>query len=1508
MTPMQRWFIETHPDPRRLTQSLTVELAPPVDTRAIAAAVRTVVARHDALRLQFTRTDRGWRQRVTDARPHLARLPGRQLPDALDALRQSIDLGRPPLLTAALLDPAALDPAAPGAAPGGPGQARAARLLLVVHGLAIDAASWSILLADLGNAYRAARDGRAPDRRPAPTSFARWARALAEHTAAGGSDRERSHWYAATPSTADAAATHRRTHPHDRDGGEITVGLDAGYTDRLLRHAHAAYRTRVEDLLICALAHTVARRTGRAQVHLDVAGTGRDTTVGGVDPAGAVGCFTTLFPVRLEVPGGAPWRELVPSVKERLRAGPGPGLAHGALRQVPAAPTLFTYLGRWNPPRDPDLRAAEQGPVTDRPRGHDLEVTAAIRGGRLEVTWAYAGDDEPAAHAEARAFIAALSAIIEHCDLPDAGRCTPSDFPLSGLDQAALDRVTGNGRHVEDIYPLTPTQQGMLFHTLLDPDAGLYVERVVCTIPAVPQPLLLGQAWQDVVDRTPALRTAVAHGGLTHPVQVVHSAVRLPVSYHPWPGERHLDLPGPPLMRVNIATVDTDTVEVTWDLHHLVLDGWSMRQVIADVLARHRLRAGQTAPAAPARRPFRRHLEWLSRQDHDAALRFWQHALAGAALPTPLPYRPERRERPHARGRAHTTSDLAGESARLRAFAGGSGLTVSTVVQGAWALVLAQHSGRGDVTFGATVSGRPDIEGADAIIGMFATTVPVRVRLRPDQPVTAWLADLQAANLAAQPFHHAPLNRIHAAAGLPAGGSLFDSIVVFENYPPAGEADLSSLRAIEVTHYPLALVVVGGAQLSLRLLYDPDLFTAATIDAIMHQLRRMLAQLAAEPHRDLGRLLPATTVQPSAPVSYAAEVPTGGSPPAAAVAAVEQRLRQIWTQVLAVPRSGPDDDFFALGGDSLQALQVLTRVLDAFGVDLPLRALFDHPTIAGLAIRVCAAVAAADGDRIEATAGSGPLPQSSAQRRLWYSHLVAPDSAQYHTGLALRLTGALDLDRLHRTLHSLIDRHEALRTVFGPGPVQRILPAQPVDLPQTDLTEVDADTREHALRHQLRAAMRAPFDLGLRPPVRAQLIRLGTEEHVLHLVLHHLSCDGWSMAVLTEELIGGYTADGSTGWPARPPVRYADYAAWQQRRLTGSALSGALAYWRRQLADLRPAHLPGDRPTPSAPTRRAATADLAFPAPLVAALRRAARDADATLFMAVTAVTQLLLGRRTGRRDVAVGTVTAGRDRVELERVVGCFVETVVLRSSIDERLSFVDFLARVRDTVLAASAQPAPFELVVRATRPPRRDGGTPFVSVLVVLQQRAPVTAPWAEEIPVPVTESPFELILEFRQTPDGLALAVTYLTDLFSADLIRRFGEDLLELAATVTAAPHRALGHLAVLGDGERDEPRDGPREDEAAARPGIPPRTPAERLVARYWTDLLLEPTFGVHDKFFEAGGSSLALLELRDRLEPLCGGELPMAALLRHQTVEAMARLIEAPPPASDGQAGDVHL
>ncbi|HET7232709.1 MAG TPA: non-ribosomal peptide synthase/polyketide synthase [Longimicrobium sp.] len=531
---------------------------------------------------------------------------------------------------------------------------------------------------------------------------------------------------------------------------------------------------------------------------------------------------------------------------------------------------------------------------------------------------------------------------------------------------------------------------------------------------------------------------------------------------------------------------------------------------------------------------------------------------------------------------------------------------------------------------------------------------------------------------------------------------------------------------------------------------------------------------------------------------------------------VEEVLAGIWAEVLRLERVGVEESFFELGGHSLLATRVVSRIRELFGVELPLRALFEGPTVAELAQAV-------DDERrrelpalppvVPVERDGSPLPLSFAQERLWFIDRLEPGSATYNVPGAWRLAGALDERALERALGEIVRRHETLRTTFGEvdgSPVQVIAPFVAFSLPVEDLSALSEADREAAVRSRAGEEARQPFDLAAGPLFRAALLRLGAEDHVLLLGMHHVVSDGWSMGVLFRELSALYEAyrEGRESPLAELPVQYADYAVWQREQLAGEVLDRQLAYWKERLAGA-PAllELPADHPRPPVQSHRGARERFELPHALLDRLQALGRGEGATLYMVLLSAFQLLLSKYSGSDDIVVGSPIAGRTRREVEELIGFFANTLVLRTDLAGDPTFRELLGRVREGTLGAyEHQEVPFERLVAELQPERSLSHAPLFQVLFTLQDAEgrggalaglEVSGAGAE-----LESAKFDLSLTLTASAQGLRGVLGYSTDLFERGTAERMLGHLARVLEQVAADADVRLSRLELLGPAER----------------------------------------------------------------------------------------------------------
>ncbi|HEY0606305.1 MAG TPA: amino acid adenylation domain-containing protein, partial [Herpetosiphonaceae bacterium] len=1085
LTPIQRWFWEQQlAEPQHWNQAVLLETRAPLNRESLAIAVQHLLLHHDALRMRFAATDAGWQQ--SNASPDddvplshvdLADVPLEQQAAALEAaateIQASLNLQHGPLLRIVLFTL---------------GADRPGRLLIVIHHLVIDGVSWRILLEDLQTAYQQAVQREPLRLLPKTTSFQEWAARLSDFAQRPERDAERAYWLA--PERAQVPAL-----PLDDPGGantgasmqQISVVLDADETQTLLRDVPRAYRTQINDLLLTALAQTLADWAGHDRVLVDLEGHGRETLIDGVDLSRTVGWFTTHVPVVLKLGAQAGPADALIAIKEQLRRIPNHGIGYGLLRYLrgdarlaeqlvtlPQPQVAFNYLGQFDQvlPASALLGPAfeSSGPAISprNQRSYALVINALIIGGQLHIDWMFSGEMLYAATVErlAQRFVQTLRQLIDHCMLPESGQYTPSDFPDVELTQAQIGQILAEipraAQNVEAIYQLAPAQQGMLFETVTTPGSGVHIEQLTSVLIGSVDPAAFEQAWQQIVDRHPILRTTFAWQSLDVPVQVVLQSASVSLERQNWqnitPDEQQerlaayldesraqgFDLAQAPLLRFALFQMAPERYQFVWTRHHILLDGWCQPIILEEFLQTYRaLSQGQAIQLTP-RRPYRDYIAWLQHQDLAQAQGFWETALQDVQVPTALGIPGDAAVDPTARY-GDLEARLAAETTHaLQAMARQRHLTLNTLVQGAWAVLLSRYSGQEDVTFGITVSGRPaDLARSESMLGLFINTLPLRVATPRDVAVQDWLSELQSHNLSLRAYEYCTAGQIHQWSGVPGTTPLYESLLVFENYPINAAlehtADLAlTLGEVQTrgaqTHHALTVLVNVEAELMFRVIYDARRFDESAAQTIAAHLLAVLEQMVADARQPLQALIDHIPAQ-QIPIVRRLVKEERQTAQVLDVqrTVVEDVLADIWTDVLGITQIDRHDNFFALGGHSLLATQVVSRIRQKFEIELPLRSLFEAQTLAELASVIEDADKEARGlpvpplVRVERTEY---LPLSFGQQRMWFLNQLVPDSPFYNTPTAAWLLGTLDIEALARSLNEVVRRHENLRTTF----------------------------------------------------------------------------------------------------------------------------------------------------------------------------------------------------------------------------------------------------------------------------------------------------------------------------------------------------------------------------------------------------------------------------------------------------------------------------------------------
>ncbi len=856
LTPIMHWLRSRRGPINGFYQSVVVAVPSIVDDELLTAALQALIDHHDALRAKLTTTAGVWRLEV---------LP-------VGAVQATIQTGE-----------LAFDPEA-----GVMVQAvrRDGLVVLGVHHLVVDGVSLRILAED----FEAAIAGE--PLAAVGTSFRRWAQDLT--TLANQPERvaELPQWLEILDTPDPLLGTADLSPRRDlvSTGNTVSMTLPTEQTQPVITSVPAAFHGGVDDVLLAALGIAVAawrRRRGveSNQVLVDLEGHGREDIVDGADLARTVGWFTTVHPVAIDLGdvdwddvwrGGASLGSIIKSTKDQLRAMPDKGMGYGMLRYLnpqtalmlataPMPQLEFNYLGRF------PISEGEAGQIggdedPGMPFAHTLEINAYTEdhadGPRLVVNWSWPSAllDEPDVRELAQLWFDALAALTRHAESFTGGH-TSSDFALVAVSQQQLDQLEAQRPGIVDIWPLTPLQEGFLFHASMDGADDVYTTQFVMDVEGALDLAALRGAVAAVLDRYANLRAGFWSQGMDRPVQFVLGAVDAPVEQihvdDAAEAERVLaedrnrpfDVTRPPLLRCTVISIGAGRHKIVLSSHHIIMDGWSLPLFLQDLFAYYRDNHAQLPPVTS----YREYLAWMADQDRDAARADWQEVLAGVTEPTLVA--------PHMVGEVKSETvfvELTEQvSDQVKAMARSHGLTLNTMVQGAWAILLGYLTGRDDVLFGTTVSGRPaELDGVESIVGLLINTLPVRVKLDPAQTCTDLLAALgdQLARLTENVS--IGLVELQRLVGL---RELFDTMTVLENYPggwadAVGNLRITGMDSHDAIHYPLGLAAIPDTRIGLRLNYRPDVYDQAAAQAIGERLAALFELLVTDPDRRLSTI------------------------------------------------------------------------------------------------------------------------------------------------------------------------------------------------------------------------------------------------------------------------------------------------------------------------------------------------------------------------------------------------------------------------------------------------------------------------------------------------------------------------------------------------------------------------------------------------------------------------------------------------------------------------------
>ncbi|MBW7455997.1 AMP-binding protein, partial [Paenibacillus sepulcri] len=908
LTPIQMWFFEQNlENVHHWNQAVLLETRPGMNPEWLKQSFQNLVRAHDSFRLRFIKRGGEWIQTYSDARGEgsfqVFDMSGispwqreEKMKGTCSLLQRSLNITEGPLIRAAYFQF---------------GKEDSGKLFITAHHLVVDGYSWRVITQDLQDGCEQLEKGESVKLLPGSLSFKKWSAYIREYAKSDKIKGEQSYWQNSIPSSVNPI-------PADLDHGlnteeaadTISVTLTKEETDSLLHDIHGPFRTRIDDILLAALSCTLRDWSGAALIDLE--GHGREKLLEEHDVSRTVGWFTSVYPIVLgdtagDAESGEMSGSLIKQVKERYRSIPGGGigyeilyyLAEDGIRETiaskPRAQISFNYLGQFDQvlKKSGLFKLADVNTGSARAlkgiRSHLIDIDAMIAGGALTIDWKYGTRIHlpETIRQLAEDFVRHLRSIILICKAEQTRQFTPSDFPLAPVEQNKLDEWAGQYRNVEDIYTLSPVQQSMIFHHVYSPGSSVTVEQTIYSIHTGLNIGAFEKVWQTVLNRHESLRASYHWEGLEEPVQIIHHDINIPFEVLDWTGvpesgrrtrmerlieedrRRGFDLSKPPLMRILVVQWEKSAYEVIWTHHHLQLDGWCIGILLSEIGTLYEAYSSGHKPAMKDALPFKEYIEWYRAQNLEQAEHYWKRTLKGFKTPIhfaglfPAAAKIAAEQTP-AFGKAVYEVQPAMQEA-LRNFSRKHRLTLNTIIQGAWAILLNRYSGEKDIVFGATSSGRPtELAGSASIIGCFMNTLPFRVFADAGYETIPWLQDIQRSSVEMRQFEYTPLSDIRSWSEVPRNSALYDlyeSIVIIENYPfdttlkdGLGSLKVQSMRVEEQMDYPLTVYCNLQPELHFNLLFDYRYLADDTAHRMLGHLINIIQGLLEGEGRTTGEI------------------------------------------------------------------------------------------------------------------------------------------------------------------------------------------------------------------------------------------------------------------------------------------------------------------------------------------------------------------------------------------------------------------------------------------------------------------------------------------------------------------------------------------------------------------------------------------------------------------------------------------------------------------------------
>ncbi|WDD36769.1 amino acid adenylation domain-containing protein (plasmid) [Nostoc sp. UHCC 0926] len=887
LTTMQQWFFQQSlPHPEHWNQAILLDLKQKFATGQVRTALVQIAESHQAFSLRFRKTTKGWTQQLVDDANilgfdvvNLTNQSSEELSERLQTtaseFQAKLDLESGPLFRAVYFqtDENTTD-----------------KLLLIIHHLIVDGVSWRIILQDLAISLTAPL----AKQENLSASFPQWAMQL-------NFLKQNSLWEQHLPfwemqqvesPTLPLDFPEELQNNKENSAAQIECNFSNSETESLLYELPRTRKARIQEVLLAVLQDAVTEWTGESKMVVALESHGRENQFTEVDVFNSVGWFTSIFPFKLEKRTDD-LLENLQTVKEQLRKLPDNGFSYGILRQKPEltpilpkipAGIVFNYLGQFDdnfPEAAPFVPSSADSGISRNLEGmrpFQLEVTGLIVNSQLHIRFVYSKAlhrEETIRHLADSFYTGFVKLLAESRSKPQ--NWTPADFPLAAVNNEQLSMALAGTSGVEDIYPLAPVQEGMLFHANYESENGVYLQQVTGEIQGDIDTAVFHKAWEHCINRHPSLRASFVLRDLPQPLQRIHQSVNLPFVWENWSElttdqatikwtellekdrRQGFSLETVPLMRLTLVKLEEQKWRFLWTHHHLILDGWSLPLVLGDVITSYNAEKQGLQPNLPRPPVYRDFITWLRKTESTAAESFWRRELNGLHQATTLGFKSAKSSD------YQTLQTTLGKQtySQLVAFARENQVTLSTLVQAAWSILLSRYSFSNEVIFGVTVSGRPpDLANSAEMVGLFINTLPLRVRLDAATPLKNWLQYLRDRTSEINQYSSSRLVDIQGWSEVPRGQPLFESIVIYENYPVeaslrqnAGELAVHSVQCLEKNHYPLSLYALPSTEdLTLSIAFQNNVGDEQQRQQLIQQLAQILRRFALEQPQFVGEI------------------------------------------------------------------------------------------------------------------------------------------------------------------------------------------------------------------------------------------------------------------------------------------------------------------------------------------------------------------------------------------------------------------------------------------------------------------------------------------------------------------------------------------------------------------------------------------------------------------------------------------------------------------------------